>query len=87
MELDYETAYKAVHGDKEAQKQQSLMDDASRSREMRRLTELQDFIKSQSGELTGFDEGIAKRLVERIDVMEDSVRLALRSGGSIQITG
>ncbi len=69
------------------QKQQSLMDEASRSQKMKRLTELQDFIKSQSGELTEFDENIAKRLLERIDVMEDSVRLTLRSGGSTQIAG
>ena len=54
-------------------KQQTAVDNVTRDEQISRITELQDFIRSQSAELTEFDEVIVKRWVQKITVWPDRV--------------
>ena len=47
--------------------------------------ELYDFIKSQSTELTEFDESLVKRMIERIVVYDDKVCVEFKSGMVVEI--
>ena len=66
-------------------KQKTLTDGATRDDQVNRLKELYDFIKSQSTELTEFDESLVKRMVERIVVYDDKVCVEFKSGMRVEI--
>ena len=68
-------------------KHKTSMDTAARDEQLERITELQDFIRSQSAELTGFDEALVKRWVQKITVWEDRYTVDLKSGLSVDIEG
>ena len=66
-------------------KQKTLTDGATRDDQVNRLKELYDFIKSQSTELTEFDESLVKRMVERIVVYDDKVCVEFKSGMTVEV--
>ena len=68
-------------------KQQTSMDTAARDEQLGRITELQDFIRQQSAELTEFDETLVKRWVQKITVWEDRFTVELKSGLSVDVEG
>ena len=68
-------------------KQNTSMDTAARDEQLGRITELQDFIRQQSAELTKFDETLVKRWVQKITVWEDRYTVELKSGLSVDIEG
>ena len=68
-------------------KQQTSMDTAARDEQIGRITELQDFIRQQSAELTEFDEALVKRWVQKITVREDRFTVELKSGLSVDVEG
>ena len=68
-------------------KQKTSMDTAARDEQLGRITELQDFIRQQSAELTKFDETLVKRWVQKITVWEDRYTVELKSGLSVDIEG
>ena len=68
-------------------KQQTSMDTAARDEQLGRITELQDFIRQQSAELTEFDEALVKRWVQKITVWSDRYTVELKSGLSVDIEG
>lgn len=68
-------------------KQQTSMDTAARDEQLGRITELQDFIRQQSAELTEFDEALVKRWVQKITVREDRFTVELKSGLSVDVEG
>ena len=68
-------------------KQQTSMDTATRDEQLGRITELQDFIRQQSAELTEFDEALVKRWVQKITVWEDRFTVELKSGVSVDVEG
>lgn len=68
-------------------KQQSVMDTSARDEQIRRINELQDFIRQQPTHLTGFDETLVKRWLERIVIWEDHFTVELKSGLKIDIEG
>lgn len=47
--------------------------------------ELQDFIRSQSADLTEFDESLVKRWVQKITIWPDQYTVELKSGLSVDI--
>ena len=49
-------------------KQQTTVDTVARDEQIKRLTELQDFIRSQPAELTEFDETLVRRWFKQITV-------------------
>ncbi|MBO5128234.1 MAG: hypothetical protein J6D10_11755 [Clostridia bacterium] len=61
------------------------MDTATRDEQLGRITELQDFIRQQSAELTEFDEALVKRWVQKITVWADRFTVELKSGLSVDV--
>lgn len=68
-------------------KQQVTVDNVTRDEQLGRITELQDFIRSQPAELTEFDEALVKRWVQEITVWPDRYTVELKSGLSVDIEG
>ena len=65
--------------------QQTTVDTVSRDELIKRITALQDFIRSQPAELTEFDEALVRRWFKRITVFEDHYTVELKSGLSVDI--
>ena len=68
-------------------KQQSTMDTSARDEQIRRINELQDFIRHQPTHLTEFDETLVKRWLKQITVYDDHFTVELKSGIKIDIEG
>ena len=68
-------------------KQKTSMDTAARDEQLGRITELQDFIRQQSAELTEFDEALVKRWVQKITIWADRFTVELKSGLSVDVEG
>ncbi len=66
-------------------KQQTTVDTVARDEQIKRITALQDFIRSQSADLTEFDEALVKRWVRKITVWPDKYTVELKSGLSVDI--
>ena len=66
-------------------KQQTAVDTVARDEQLGRITELQDFIRSQPAELTEFDEALVRRWVQKITVWSDKYTVELKSGLSVDI--
>lgn len=69
------------------QRQQCTVDAAARDVQIARITELQDFIKEQTTDLTEFDDTLVKRWLKQITVWDDHFTVELKSGLSIDIEG
>ena len=61
-------------------KQQTTVDTVARDEQIKRITALQDFIRSQPTELTEFDETLVRRWFKQITVYEDHYSVELKSG-------
>ena len=68
-------------------KQQSEKEVVVRDEQIRRITELQDFIRQQPGGLVEFDEKLVRRLVARVTVYDGKFAVELKSGVSVEIEG
>ena len=96
MELQHELVKKA--NNKEAydeiagqifalreKRQQASMDTVQRDEQLQRITELQDFIKDQSSDLTVFDEALVKRWLKQITIWDDHCTVELKSGLKVDV--
>ena len=52
---------------------------------MNRIKALQDFISGQQTDITGFDETLVKKLIEKITVFADHFTVEFKSGITIDI--
>lgn len=68
-------------------KEQSQKDVVLRDEMIRRITELQDFLRHQPGELVDFDETLVRRLVAKVTVWEKRIEVELRSGMMVDVDG
>ena len=68
-------------------KAKTNIDTSARDEQIERITELQDFIKQQSTELTEFDENLARRWLKKITVYEDKYTVEFKSDVSVDIKG
>lgn len=68
-------------------KQQSEKEVIVRDEQIRRITELQDFISQQPGGLAEFDEKLVRRLVARVTVHDGKFAVELKSGVTVEIEG
>lgn len=66
-------------------KQKNFTDTAVRDEQVKRINELNEFIKQQDSELTEFDESLARRWLKEIVVWDDRFSVELKSGVSIKI--
>lgn len=69
------------------QQQQCTVDTATRDAEIKRINDLQDFIKEQRSDLAEFDETLVKRWLGQITVWDDHFTVELKSGLRIDIKG
>lgn len=69
------------------QRQQCTVDTAAKDAQIARITELQDFIKEQTTDLTEFDDTLVKRWLKQITVWDDHFTVELKSGLSVDIEG
>jgi DNA invertase Pin-like site-specific DNA recombinase len=67
------------------QRQQTEIDTVARDEQISRITDLQDFIKQQTTDLTGFDESLVRRWLKQITVWDDHCTVGLKSGISVDI--
>ena len=67
------------------QKEKSEVDSHNREETMNRIKELQDFIAKQKTDITGFDEALVKKLIEKITVFTDHFTVKFKSGLTIDI--
>lgn len=68
-------------------KDQSQKDVVLRDELIRRITELQDFLRHQPGELVEFDEALVRRLVAKVVIWEERIEVELRSGVTVDVEG
>lgn len=66
-------------------RQQASVDTVQRDEQLSRITDLQDFIKAQTTDLTEFDEALVKRWLKQITVWPDHCTVELKSGVSVDI--
>ena len=71
----------------QAIKAQRESDSAVRHRDTESFQEIHEFIQSQGGEITTFDEKLVRRLVERITIDDEKITVLFKSGQSIEIEG
>ena len=68
-------------------KEQSQKDVVLRDEMIRRITELQDFLRHQPEELVDFDEALVRRLVAKVVIWETRIEVELRSGMVVDVEG
>lgn len=66
-------------------RQQASMDTVQRDEQLQRITELQDFIKDQSSDLTVFDEALVKRWLKQITIWPTHCTVELKSGLKVDV--
>lgn len=66
-------------------KQQTATVTSARNEQIRRINELQDFIRRQATDLTEFDETLVRRWVKQITVYEEHYTVELKSGLKVDI--
>ena len=66
-------------------RQQASMDTVQRDEQLQHITELQDFIKDQTSDLTTFDEALVKRLLKQITIWPTHCTVELKSGLKVDV--
>lgn len=64
---------------------QASMDTVQHDEQLQRITELQDFIKDQSSDLTVFDEALVKRWLKQITIWDDYCTVELKSELNVNV--
>ena len=59
----------------------------TREDHIKRIAELQDFIKAQPTALPEYDENLANRLIQKITVFDNHFEVEFKSGVSVEIDG
>jgi len=66
-------------------REKNMMSDNAKSAYLKRIAELQDFIKTQPDSITEFDETLVKHLVGRITVFQEKLVFEFQSGVSMEV--
>ena len=64
---------------------QSDLDSVIKDEQMKKIRDLQDFVKSQPATITEFDETLVRRLIAKITVFDDHFTVEFKSGITINI--
>ena len=65
--------------------QQTSTDTVQRHEQLQRITDLQDFIKDQSSDLTVFNEALVKRWLKQITIWDDHYTVELKSDLKVDV--
>lgn len=66
-------------------RQKTTVDTAARDEQIKRITDLQDFIKDQPSDLTTFDEALVKRWLKQITIWHGHCTVELKSGLKVDV--
>lgn len=61
------------------------MDTVQRDEQLKRITDLQDFIKDQTYDLTEFDETLVKRRLKQIIILPTHCTVEFKSGLKVDV--
>lgn len=67
------------------EKQSLLLEDANRAAMQQRLDELEAFLTEQQEPVTDYDEGLVRRLIERITVFDDRLDFEFKCGFETEV--
>ena len=67
------------------QRRQAEVDSVIKDEQMKKIRDLQDFVKSQPSTITEFDETLVSRLIAKITVFDDHFTVDFKSGITINI--
>ena len=67
------------------QRRQAEVDSVIKDEQMKKIRDLQDFVKSQPATITEFDETLVRRLIAKITVFDDHFTVEFKSGITINI--
>lgn len=68
------------------EKRQLLLEDATNEGVMQKVRELEEFIDSQGGPVTEYDEALVRRLIEKVTVYDDHFTVEFKSGLETDVT-
>ena len=66
-------------------KQETLSRNALRQDKRDRIAEMTDFLKTQTGDITEFDDKLVRKLVEKAIVYDDRILVEFKSGLEIEV--
>mgnify|MGYP003281195965 FL=1 len=67
------------------QRRQAEVDSVIKDEQMKKIRDLQDFVKNQPATITEFDETLVSRLIAKITVFDDHFTVEFKSGITINI--
>lgn len=67
------------------EKRQALMDDANRDTAVKRVDDMIGFIREQGGEPAGYDEGLVRKLIEKVIIYDEQIKVVFKSGIDVEI--
>lgn len=81
---DYEDVAKEIYHLRE-QKQNALIENANRDELKKRMADMSAFLKGQPTAITEYDEPLARRLIEKVTVHEDTFTVVFKSGVAVDV--
>lgn len=71
----------------EHKKRRVLLDEANRNTAAKKAEELIGFIREQRGQPVEYEEGLVRKLIEKVIVYDGSFRVIFKSGVDVDIEG
>ena len=62
-----------------------LLDEANRDTATKKVDELIGFIRERRGQSVGYDDGLVRKLIEKVIVYDDSFKVVFKSGIDLDI--
>lgn len=66
-------------------KRQILLDEANRDTALKRVEELIGFVREQNGRPVEYDEGLVRKLIEKVIVYDEQIKVVFKSGIDVDI--
>lgn len=66
-------------------KQNAMAQNAENEGLKQRITEMQDFLTEQTAEVERYDEGLVRRMIQKVTVYEDKFTVEFKSGTSVDV--
>lgn len=67
------------------EKRQVLLDEANRNTAVKRVEDLIGFVMEQNGELVEYDEGLVRKLIEKVIIYDEQIKVVFKSGIDVDI--
>lgn len=81
---DYEDVANEIYRLRE-EKQKTLLQCANRDELLKRIDDMNKFLREQPTALTEYDEALVRRLIEKVTVFEDKFTVEFKSGVNVEI--